>query len=168
MPLFGSMPSDANSANSPQNVNPPKITPPVPGAKMPATVIAKGVRLEGEFKSQGDVLIEGEVIGTIETNALLTIGPEADVKAGVTANNAEIAGRIDGNIKVSNRLEVKSTANIKGDITCQIIVVEAGAGLKGQLSCAKESDSGVKSETKPEVNPPQTGSNSSSSPKSGS
>ncbi|MFA6161109.1 MAG: polymer-forming cytoskeletal protein [Patescibacteria group bacterium] len=106
---------------------------------MPATVIAKGVKLEGEFKSQGDVLIEGEVIGNIQTEGLLTVGPEAVLKAGISAGDAVIAGKIEGNINVKKRLELKATAKIKGDISCQTAVVESGAAMQGNVKCGEES-----------------------------
>ena len=101
--------------------------------KSPATVIAKGVRLEGEFKSQGDVLIEGEVQGTITTDGLLTLGSEAALKAGVTAADAIVAGKLEGNINIKRRLDVKSTARITGDIVCETISVEPGAQLQGNI-----------------------------------
>ncbi|MBU2566826.1 polymer-forming cytoskeletal protein [Patescibacteria group bacterium] len=117
----------------------------------PATVIAKGVRLEGDFKSQGDVLIEGEVHGTIQTDSLLTVGPEASVKAGITASDAVIAGKIDGNTNIKNRLEVKSTAQILGDIVCQTAVIEAGAKLQGNIKCGGNSDKSNNNNNKPEI-----------------
>ena len=99
----------------------------------PATVIAKGVRLEGDFKSQGDVLIEGEVRGTIVTDGLLTLGPDALLKASVTATDAILAGKLEGNIKIKHRLEVKGTANLTGDIVCETVTVESGAVLQGNI-----------------------------------
>ncbi len=104
----------------------------------PSTVIAKGVRLEGDFKSQGDVLIEGEVVGSISTDSLLTVGNEALLKAGVQASEAVIAGMVEGNLQIFNRLEIKGTAKIKGDIVCKTVVVEAGAVLHGNMKCGDD------------------------------
>ncbi|GEM_PF-294961 len=108
-----------------------------------ATVIAGGVRLEGEFKSQGDVQIEGEVVGTLETNATLSVGANAKVKAGVKAENAVIAGEIIGNVIIADRLELKTTAKIVGEIICETIVVEAGAVIEGNLKCGAKKDTGA-------------------------
>ena len=99
-----------------------------------STIIARGVRVEGDFSSQGDVIIEGEVSGHVTTTAVLTVGAEAKLKAEVSADEASIAGQIDGTITVKKRLEVKATAKITGDITCETIVVEAGAALNGKVS----------------------------------
>ena len=138
MPLFGSSQPENGQDIQPQ-INMPQTTSPNPN-NAPATVIAKGVRLEGDFKSQGDVLIEGEVHGTIQTDSLLTVGSEASVKAGITASDAVIAGKINGNTNIKNRLEVKATAQIFGDIICQTAVIEAGAKLEGNIKCGGNSN----------------------------
>lgn len=139
MPLFGS-PQTENGSDNPStpSVQPP-LAKPSPSKGSPATIIANGVRLEGEFKSQGDVQIEGEVLGTVETSAMLSVGSDAKVKAGVKAANAVIAGEIVGNVSITNKLELKSTAKIIGEITCATIVVEAGAKMQGNIKCGSDS-----------------------------
>ncbi len=122
----GSTPSHAPIFNTSNNKN------------IPATIIAKGVKLEGEFKSQGDVLIEGEVLGNIQTDGLLTAGPDSVIKAGVTAADAVIAGKVEGNLQVKHRLEIRATAKVKGDTVCQTIGIEAGAMLQGQVRCGED------------------------------
>ncbi len=97
------------------------------------TVIAKGVKVEGDFDSQGDVMIEGQVNGHVSTNGLLTVGNEARLKADVSAANAVVAGDVEGTINVSGRLELKATAKVQGDVTCETAIVEAGAALNGKF-----------------------------------
>jgi len=99
------------------------------------TIIARGVRVEGDFTSQGDVVIEGEVNGKIAASGLLTIGAEAKLRAEVKAENATIAGTVEGPVTVSKRLELKSSADVKGDILCETIVIEGGAMLQGRVDC---------------------------------
>jgi len=119
---------------------------PVPSVRGSAgsTIIARGVRVEGDFSSQGDVIIEGEVSGHVTTTAVLSVGAEAKLKAEVSADEASIAGQVDGTITVKKRLEVKSTAKITGDVTCETIVVEAGAALNGKLSVGAATPAPVK------------------------
>ncbi len=102
-----------------------------------ATLIARGVRVEGEFMSQGDVVIEGEVSGTLTCSGTLTVGVEAKIKADVKANDIVVGGVIDGNIAAGRKLELKSGGKITGDITCEVIVVESGASLNGKVSSGK-------------------------------
>ncbi|MFH1620822.1 MAG: polymer-forming cytoskeletal protein [Patescibacteria group bacterium] len=99
-----------------------------------ATVIARGVKVEGEFTSQGDVIIEGEVHGHITTSGMLTVGSEAKLKADVSAQEAVVAGTIEGNITIKGRLELKATAKIFGDLQCETAVVEAGAIMNGKVA----------------------------------
>ncbi len=97
------------------------------------TVIAKGVKIEGEFISQGDVVIDGEVHGVLTAAGSLTVGPEAIIKATVTAAEATIAGRVEGNLMAHKLLEIKSSAQISGDVKAETLSIEAGARLQGQM-----------------------------------
>ena len=136
MSLFGSNNNDADSGkivNSVNSINTPTVN--SNSSNQPSTVIAKGVKLEGEFKSQGDVLVEGEISGTIETENSLNVGDEAFVKAGVVAGNAVIAGKVEGNLKIKKHLDLKKTAIINGDIECETVTIESGAKLNGNISC---------------------------------
>lgn len=99
-----------------------------------ATVIAHGVRVEGDFSSQGDVLIEGEVHGNVATSGMLTVGPQAKLKADVKAEKAVIAGVIEGNVTVGSHLDLKATAKIMGDLVCETAAVESGATLSGKVT----------------------------------
>lgn len=107
------------------------------GDSLSTTLIARGVRVEGEFTSQGDVAIEGEVSGTLTCSGALTVGVEAKIKADVKAMDVVVAGIIEGNINASRRLELKSGARVTGDVTCEVIVVEGGASLNGRVSSGK-------------------------------
>ena len=71
-----------------------------------------------------------------KTNSDITVTSEkgSKVLASVKAGNAVISGSIKGNVKVIDRLEVTSSAQIIGDIDCKVLVVEAGALLKGKVS----------------------------------
>ena len=64
-------------------------------------MIAQGVRVEGEFVSQGDVLIEGELSGNIQTASDLRMGQQSQIKAYVVAANVVVSVEISGNIQDS-------------------------------------------------------------------
>lgn len=98
------------------------------------TVIARGVKVEGEFISQGDVTIEGDVYGTLATTGLLIVGPESKIRANVQAGDAVISGVVEGNIVVAKRLEIKASAKLLGDVSAETLSIEAGAELNGRLS----------------------------------
>lgn len=98
------------------------------------TIIAQGVRLEGDFVSEGDVTIEGEVSGTVRTAANLVIGDQAKLRADVSARSATISGELRGNLFVSDRLDLKETAKIVGDVSANVLSVGAGAQINGTVT----------------------------------
>ncbi len=112
----------------------PKPEPSLSAARPTATIIAKGVKVEGDFASDGDVQIEGEVKGSLATKGRLTVGPEAIIHAEVKAGDAVIAGNIQGNVIVERRVDLKSTAKLAGDLTSEALTVEAGAKVNGKVS----------------------------------
>jgi len=104
----------------------------------PETVIAASVKLEGDFHSQGNVLIEGVVEGSLHTDRDLRVGERAKISANVSAANATIAGEIHGNLVVSERLELESTAHVFGDVRTKVLVIAAGAVVNGNLAMGNE------------------------------
>lgn len=98
-----------------------------------ATVIARGVKVEGEFHSQGDVVIEGDVRGTIFAAGTLTIGSDAHIVANITAQEAVISGSVQGNLQIEKQAIFHATAHIVGDLTAERITVEAGAVIDGKV-----------------------------------
>ena len=98
------------------------------------TIIRPSVRVEGNFKGDGDLIVEGTLIGSLQTKKNLKIGPEAIVEAGIKANNAFISGKIKGNVYIKGKLEITSAAVILGDIKAQIISIETGALINGQIT----------------------------------
>lgn len=102
--------------------------------RVSSTVIARGVKVEGDFASQGDVVIEGDVHGHITATGALMIGQEAHIHADVRVGEATIAGHVEGNIIVDKRLVLKATAHILGDVTAQTLSIEEGAVVAGKFA----------------------------------
>ncbi len=113
--------------------------PPAPSSSS-HTVVARGVRIEGDFHGQGDIVVEGEVEGNIKTTGMLTIGPEAKVNADIEAERAVIAGMIEGDVVVKSHLEMKSTAHVLGNVTCATAAIESGGTLKGVVAIGSDAD----------------------------
>lgn len=98
------------------------------------TIIAHGVRVEGEFVSEGNVVIEGDVQGTIRANGDLRVGDAAHIAADVTAGNAVVAGEVRGNMQVAGRLELLASSKIIGDVSAEVLSVAAGAQVNGRVT----------------------------------
>lgn len=118
-----------------QDVPLPSYVPqPAAPAVVPVTVIAKGVRIEGDFGGEGDMRIDGEVAGKVTVGGTLTVGPEASIKAEVKAGSLVVFGFIEGNAQVTDRVDLKATAKVKGDVKTKIMAMEPGASLEGNAS----------------------------------
>lgn len=103
-----------------------------------ATIIAEGVKVEGNFVSRGSILIEGMVKGSIKTDQDLKVGEKAKISANIVASNALIAGEIQGNLKVTGVLELSPTSKILGDLEAKTLVVSAGAVINGKCLMTAE------------------------------
>ncbi len=100
------------------------------------TIIGSTVKVEGNFVGNGDVVIEGQVAGTLKTSKNLRVGEQAVVKADVDAANIVVAGEIRGHVSCSGRIEVLASGKIFGNVDTQTIAVAHGAILHGKVSMA--------------------------------
>lgn len=110
-----------------------KETPAAPTvANETETVIGPSVKVEGDFATEGDIVVEGTICGSLRTSKNLRVGPKSRIFANVSADNALVAGEVQGNIKINGKLELTSTAKIFGDIKTGILIVAAGSTLNGK------------------------------------
>ena len=113
------------------------------------TVVGPSVKVEGDFASEGNIIVKGTVSGNVKTSRVLTVEDGAKIFANIVAGNAIISGGIKGNVKVVERLELTETAQIHGDITCKVLSVAPGALILGKINMkgvSLKEDNGDKSE----------------------
>src|SRR5271166_1886201 len=97
--------------------------------------IGKSVVIKGELSGSEDLYVDG----TIELrNNSLTVGPNGNVKANISAKSVVIQGKLDGSVNASERVELRKSAVVTGDLTTQRIAIEEGAFLKGKIDIQKE------------------------------
>lgn len=94
-------------------------------------VIAKGTRIEGDFKTSENVRIDGTIKGNISCDKKLVLGKDAQIEGKLQAKEAVIMGQIQGNVIIGGLLKLESSANVHGDITAQKIIVDEGAKYDG-------------------------------------
>ncbi len=103
------------------------------------TIIGQSVEVEGNFKGNGDVLIEGTLTGTLKTTGNLKIGSGAKIKADVEAKNIFTSGEINGSqIIAHEKLELSQTAKIHGNISAATISMESGAIINGKINMSHD------------------------------
>src|SRR6478672_1422993 len=88
------------------------------------TVVGPSVKIQGDLNSEGNIRIEGGVVGKVQTTQSVHIGEAAKLTADVQAGNAIVAGEVLGNIKVTGNLILQASARVAGDISCGILRVE--------------------------------------------
>src|SRR3954464_15472071 len=99
-----------------------------------AAWIGGSILVKGDVVSTEDLMIDGQVQGTIELgDHSLTIGPGATIVADLVAKDVTISGKVQGNVMGSAKVELKSTGKVEGDITAPKFVMEDGAGLSGKV-----------------------------------
>jgi len=101
--------------------------------------IGKSVVIKGELSGSEDLYVDGTVEGTIELQGNnLVIGPNGQVRARVNAKGVVIQGKVEGNIRASERAELRKTAVAVGEIITQRVAIEDGAYFKGKVDIQKE------------------------------
>lgn len=94
-------------------------------------LIGSGTKIVGDIDSQGDIRIDGKLIGNLTTNGKFVLGPQGSIEGNVNSNNADISGEIKGTVNVSEILALKKTARVQGDIVTGKLAIESGAVFNG-------------------------------------
>src|SRR5437763_2760854 len=96
--------------------------------------IGKTVVIKGEISGNEDMYVDGQIEGSIQLlGNSLTIGPNGRIHASVAAKNVTVGGSLEGNIKASERTEMRKSAVVNGDVQTRRIAIEEGAFFKGKL-----------------------------------
>lgn len=113
-------------------------------------IINEGTLIKGDIAANGDIRIDGELVGNINSKGRLVIGPKGKVDGEVNCNNIEVAGYIKGKVVVSELLTMKASAKIYGDIVAGKLSVEPGSLFTGTCSMGGDTkDSIIKNEKPP-------------------
>ena len=107
---------------------------PEEGFSNSSNIIGKGTQLDGNLTLTGNLRVEGNVKGSIQTKAKVVLGNTSMVEGDILAQNAEVGGNVQGTIRVSGLLTLKPTAVISGDIITSKLVFEEGAKFNGKCN----------------------------------
>jgi cytoskeletal protein CcmA (bactofilin family) len=122
-----------------------------------AAVIGKSVQIRGEVKGSEDLLVDGQVEGTITlTESRLTIGPNAKVAAHVSARDVVVLGTLNGNITATGRIELRQGSDLIGDISASRLSIEENAVFKGKVDLVQTNSKPVAAAAPSPVEVPHT------------
>ena len=122
-----------------------------------AAVIGPSIHIDGDVRGEEDLLIEGEVSGTVNLkNNSLTIGPQGKVRADVYAHSIYVDGYLEGDAYGSERVNVRKSATVKGNITSPRVSLEDGAKFKGAIEMDPQAGQNVINRGAQQQQPPRT------------
>jgi cytoskeletal protein CcmA (bactofilin family) len=121
-----------------------------------AAVIGPSIHIDGDVRGEEDLLIEGEVSGTVNLkNNSLTIGPNGKVRADVYAHSIYVDGDVEGDLFGSERVNIRKSAQVKGNITSARVSLEDGAKFKGAIEMDPQAAQNFRAAPPKSAPPPQ-------------
>lgn len=97
-------------------------------------LIGNGTVIKGSIQSDGDIRIDGTLIGSIVSKGKVVVGPSGNVEGDIACNDADISGNLKVKITVSEVLLLKPSAKLSGDIITNKLAIESGATFSGTCS----------------------------------
>src|SRR5229473_1055836 len=119
------------------------------GPKQSAT-IGPSMTIKGEIRAREELLVEGEVEGLLESQSLLTVGPNGKVRANIKAREVVIFGSVRGDVEVTEKIAIREQGSLIGNIKSAGISIDDGAYFKGSIDI-------MRPEPKVTTKPVQTG-----------
>lgn len=114
--------------------------------------IGKSITISGDLTGEEDLVIEGKVEGKVTLpNSQLTIGQTGTIKAEVQAKSVVVIGRVAGNVRGTERVEIQATGIVDGDVIAPKLIVAEGAVLNGSIQMGTK---GAPAERAPTTAPP--------------
>ena len=97
-------------------------------------IISNRTTIKGDVISDGDLRIDGIVEGSLSIKGKLVIGISGKIVGSINCQNADISGKVEGNIIVKELLLLQNNSAINGDITIGKLSIEPGASFTGKCS----------------------------------
>ena len=96
------------------------------------TVIAAGAALEGSVRSEGAIVVDGRVLGTVESERSVEVGPGGSVEGDIKADDVTVGGRVQGTVVAAARLRMRGTGCVQGDARYGSLEVDRGGLIQGR------------------------------------
>ena len=131
----------ANEVSAPDRAQ-QDVSPEAREERRRAAWVGKSLRIEGKIVSADNLTIDGQVEGTIEVgDHNLVIGSGAAVRADLVARTITISGAVTGGVMASERIELRATGSVIGDLTAPVLVLADGAVIAGRVEAGRKKGS---------------------------
>ena len=95
-------------------------------------IIGNGTLIKGEIESNGDIRIDGKVIGLLKSNGKIVLGQNGTIEGDIYCKQADLSGHVNGKIFVDELTSLKSTSRVEGELTTKQLYIEIGAKFIGR------------------------------------
>jgi cytoskeletal protein CcmA (bactofilin family) len=102
-------------------------------------LIGTGTTIKGDIESNGDLRIDGHLIGSVKSNGKVVIGQTGVMEGDLTCKQAEVSGAVKGNITTEELTALKSTSKVEVDLTTKQLLIEVGAQFTGKCVMGQQS-----------------------------
>ena len=104
------------------------------------TLIGAGTTVKGDISSNSDLRIDGTIIGNVNSTAKIVIGASGNVEGDIAGNQADIVGKVSGNIKTKDLLQLRGDCVVNGNVHAGKLQIEPTAVFNGQCHMGKIDD----------------------------
>lgn len=94
--------------------------------------LSQDVEIKGSIKYSSDLIFDGKIEGEINSSGTLTVGENGEIQGEIKARSVIIFGKVNGNVTVTDRCELRSLAHLIGDLKAPRLVIEEGATFAGK------------------------------------
>ncbi len=138
-----------------QRPSPPPAAPapPPPPVARQAAIIGSSMTIKGEISTREELLVDGEVEGSLESHSLLTVGSNGKVRANIRAREVVIFGSVNGNVEVVEKIAIREQGSLVGDIKAAGISIDDGAYFKGSIDIIRPEPKAAIRQMKNEAHP---------------
>ncbi|HEX9820879.1 MAG TPA: polymer-forming cytoskeletal protein [Methylomirabilota bacterium] len=112
--------------------------------------IDEASEIEGKYTFSGTVMLNGKLTGEIFSNDTLIIGEKGVVNAAIHAGIVLVSGEVRGNILGTERVELRGSARVYGDVEAPVVVVEEGVLFEGHCRMTRGRPEGVSGDPPPQ------------------
>lgn len=114
--------------------------------------IGQFVVVKGELAAEEDLTVDGQVDGQIEApRSVLTIGPNGRIKGELKAQKIIVMGRVNGNVTATEKIVLRGTSVVEGDLVAPSVGIAEGARLQGRVEVQGLKAARAPAEQKPKI-----------------
>lgn len=119
-----------------------KLQQPIAHSELKETVVSPDAEFKGSMKFKDSLRIDGSFEGEIDSGGTLFVGKTGVVKAEIHVGNIIVEGKIEGNVTCEDKIELRSTAKMFGDIQAARLTIAEGVNIVGKCSVSSQKPAG--------------------------